>query len=169
MAIYDSGVLRGTAINNLVPVAMQVNGTTGEVYAADGNSYAVYTYSAAGLAQKGNTATNGTYTASGTDDLQVAGGRTYTDLGTVYDAEAGALLGTFYVSGSTTAQGPTVADTALGRVFILDNPQGPYSGYTQIQAFNISDFNPSSSTVIPVGVSAGVIQRKRIAPHPLGK
>jgi uncharacterized repeat protein (TIGR01451 family) len=155
MAIYDSGVLRGTVINNLVPLAMQVNGTTGEVYAADGNSYAVYTYSAAGLTPKGNPATNGTYTASGNDDLQVAGGRTYTDLGTVYDAEAGALLGTFYVSGSTTAQGPIVADTALGRVFILDNPQGPYSGYTQIQAFNISDFNPSSSSVIPVGVSTG--------------
>ena len=138
-----------------MPVALQVNGTTSEVYAAANNSYAVYTYSAAGLTQKGTTATNGNYTTSGIDDLQVTGGRTYTDIGTVYDAEAGALLGTFYVAGSTIAQGPTVADTTLGRAFILDNPQGyVYSnGYTQIQTFNTSDFNPSSTSVIPVGVS----------------
>ena len=155
IAIYDSGTPRGTAVTNFVPVALQVNGTTSEVYAAANNSYAVYTYSAAGLTQKGTTATNGNYTTYGIDDLQVTGGRTYTDIGTVYDAEAGALLGTFYVTGSTVAQGPTVADTTLGRVFILDNPQGyVYSnGYTQIQTFNISDFNPSSTSVIPVGVS----------------
>ncbi len=155
IAIYDSGVLRGTAVNNFAPSAIQVNGGTGEVYAASGNSYAVYTYSTAGLAQKGTTANNGTYTNYGNDDLQVAGGRTYTDLGTVYDAEAGALLGTLYVSGSTVAQGPTMADTTLGRVFMLDNPQGyVFSyGYNQIQAFNISDFNSSSTSVIPVGVA----------------
>ena len=155
IAIYDSGTLRGTAVTNFVPAALQVNGTTSEVYAAANNGYAVYTYSAAGLTQKGTTATNGTYTTYGIDDLQVTGGRTYTDLGTVYDAEAGALLGTLYVTGSTVAQGPTVADTTLGRIFILDNPQGyVYSyGYNQIQAFNISDFNPSSTSVIPVGVT----------------
>jgi uncharacterized repeat protein (TIGR01451 family) len=136
-------------------VAIQVNETTGEVYAANYNSYAAYTYSATGLTQKGTTASNGTYATSGIDDLQVSDGRAYTDLGRVYDAEAGALLGTFYVSGSTVAQGPTVVDTTLGRVFILDNPQSYYSGgYTQIQAFNTSDFNASSTGVIPVGVSS---------------
>lgn len=157
IAIYDSGVLRGTAINNFVPTALQVSGSNSEVYAASSNSYAVYTYSAAGLVQKGNIANNGTYASYGVDDLQVAGGRTYTDLGTVYDAEAGALLGTFYASGTAPAQGPTVADTGLGRVFVLDNPQGYIyaSGYTQIQAFNISDFNPSSSNVVPISVSTG--------------
>lgn len=155
IGIYDSGVLRGTAIQNFVPAALQVNGTNSEVYAANSNSYAVYTYSAGGLTQKGTTVTSGTYTPYNVDDLQVAGGRTYTDMGGVYDAEAGALLGTFYVTGSTVAQGPTVADTTLGRVFMLDNPQGyVYSyGYSQIQAFNISDFNPSSTSVIPVGVA----------------
>ena len=155
IAIYDSGVLRGTAVTNFAPTAMQVNGTTGEVYAASNNAYAVFTYSAGGLTQKGTTATNGTYSTYGVDDLQVAGGRTYTDLGTVYDAEAGALLGTFYVTGSVVAQGPTVADTNLGKVFMLDNPQGyVYSyGYSQIQAFNISDFNASSTSIVPIGVS----------------
>jgi hypothetical protein len=159
IVIYDSGVPRGTTITNFVPTAMQVSGATGEVYGAGGNGYAVFTYSAAGLTQKGTTATNGTYSAYGIDDLQVAGGRAYTDVGTVYDAEAGALLGTFYVTGSTVATGPTAADTTLGRVFILDNPQGYVQsyGYTQIQAFNISDFNPSSTSVIPVGVSTGNI------------
>lgn len=154
IAIYDSGVVRGTGIQNFVPAALQVNGSNSEVYAAANSSYAVYTYSAAGLAQKGTTVTTGNYTSYyNVDDLQVTGGRTYTDMGGVYDAEAGALLGTFYVTGSTAAQGPTVADTTLGRAFILDNPQGYiYSGYTQIQAFNTADFNPSSTSVIPVGV-----------------
>ena len=79
----------------------------------------------------------------------------------------------FYVAGSTVAQGPTVADTTLGRVFILDNPQGyVYSyGYTQIQTFNISDFNPlfnqrhscrcQHEHKLP-------IQRKCLAPHAMG-
>jgi trimeric autotransporter adhesin len=156
IAIYDSGVVRGTTITNFIPGSVRVNSSTSEVYAANYNSYAVYKYSAGGLTQPSTTVSNGTYSLYGTDDLQIAGGRAYTDLGTVYDAEAGALLGTFYATGSTAAQGPTVADTTLGRVFILNNPQGyAYSyGYSQIQSFNISDFNPSTASVIPVGVDS---------------
>jgi hypothetical protein len=150
IGIYDSGVLRGTGGSNTAD-ALQANGTTGEIYAAGSGVYAVYTYSASGLTLKG-TASNGSYGSYNSDDLQVAGGRAYTDYGKVYDAEAGALLGTFYASGTVTAQGPTVADTTLGLAFILDSTQQYSGNYTQIQSFNLSTFTPASSAVIPVSI-----------------
>jgi hypothetical protein len=153
LAIYDSGTVRGTGAN-VTAYALQTDATRGEIYAGQSGSYSVYTYSASGLTQKA-TASNGTYVTSSDDDMQVAGGRTYTDMGTVYDAEGGTLLGTFYAAGTTVAQGPTVADTTLGRVFILDNPQGNSGiyGYSQIQSFNTADFTAASSAAIPVSVS----------------
>jgi hypothetical protein len=152
IGIYDSGVLRGTGGTNTAD-ALQVNGATGEIYAAGYGVYAVYTYSANGLTLKGS-ASNGNYGSYASDDLQVAGGRAYTDFGTVYDAEAGALLGTFYASGSVAAQGPTVADTTLGLAFVLDSPQQYSQSYTQIQSFNLSTFTPASSSTIPVSIAA---------------
>jgi len=153
LAIFDNGVMRTATSSSFEPLALQVNGTNSEIYAATSGTYAVYTYSASGLTLK-STATNGSYAGYFSDDLQVTGGRTYTDLGTVYDAEAGALLGTFYASGTIAAQGPTTADTTLGRVFILDNPQGYASvnGYNEIQAFDLNTFNLLANNTIPVGV-----------------
>lgn len=153
LAIYDSGVLRGakTTSQTGAAYALQVDGSRNEIYAAAGNSYLVYTYSASGLTQKVS-ANNGTYASYQADDLQVANGRTYTDFGQVYDAEAGALLGTFYSTGTTVANGPTVADTTLGKVFILDSPT--FNGSLQIQSFSTTDYT-AFSKVIPVNVSAG--------------
>ena len=73
--------------------------------------------------------------------MQIASGRLYTDFGKVYDAESGALLGTFYSSGTNTASGPTFADATLGRAFILDSLTTYSSSYNQIQVFNTSNFN----------------------------
>lgn len=154
LAIFDNGVMRSATVDNFSATALAVNGSANEIYAANSNGYAVFTYSASGLVQKGTTANNGTYANYGIDDLQVTGGRAYSDNGTVYDAEAGALLGTFYSASTTRAQGPVVADTALGRAFILDNSQGfSFSGYNQIQVFNINTFNLQSSNTIPVAVN----------------
>jgi trimeric autotransporter adhesin len=155
LGIYDSGVLRGTA-TSFSAYSLAVNTTTSEVYAAGSGSYAVYTIAAGGLVQKG-TASNGNYGSYSNDDLTVAGGRAYTDYGTVYDAESGALLGTFYATGTTAAQGPVAVDTTLGTAFILDNPQGYASsyGYSQIQTFNTSTYTNASASVIPVSVSSG--------------
>jgi len=151
LAIYDSGVLRGSAVS-FTASALQSNGTTSEVYAAGYSEYGVFTYSPTGLALRG-TASNGSYASYSGGDLQVIGGRTYTDFGTVYDAEAGALLGTFYLNGTTAAQGPTVADTTLGLVFILDESQSySYGSYNQIQSFSLSTYTSASSSVIPVSV-----------------
>jgi trimeric autotransporter adhesin len=153
LAIFDNGVMRTSSINDFTASALQVNGTRNEIYAANSGSYAVYTYSSSGLALKGAVVNNGTYAGSGTDDLQVAGGRVYTDFGAVYDSEAGALLGTFYSDATTKAQGPTAADTTLGRVFILDGSLGSPSayGYNQIQAFDPNTFNLRAGNTVPIG------------------
>jgi hypothetical protein len=153
LAIYDSGVIRGSNPTNYqtnTTYALQVNSAKGEIYAAGQGSYTVYTYSASGLTQM-STASNGNYANYGNDDLQVTGERTYTDYGTVYDAEAGALLGTFYAAGTNPAGGPTVADTTLGKAFILDSSQNSYGNYDQIQIFNTSDFT-SAGAAIPVSI-----------------
>jgi hypothetical protein len=153
LGIYDSGVLRGTGAS-FSAYALQSSVATNEIYAAGNGSYAVFTISSSGLVQKG-TASNGSYAGYSSDDLQVTGGRTYTDFGTVYDAEAGALLGTFYSGGTNVASGPVTADTALGLAFIIDNPQGNASiyGYSQIQVFNTATFTSAPGSIL-VGLAS---------------
>ncbi|WP_263366365.1 beta strand repeat-containing protein [Edaphobacter bradus] len=158
IAIFDNGVRRGPApTNNYLynsGYALQVDGTKSEIYVAANSDYYVYTYNSTGITLK-TTATTGTYAAAyGIDDLQATGGRIYADSGHAYDVESGALLGTFYASGTTPASGPIVADTALGKAFVLDYSSLGY-GYNQIQTFNSSDYTSASSSVIPVnGVSS---------------
>ena len=61
------------------------------------------------------------------------------------NASTGALLGTFYSSGNTTASGPIVSDSALGRAFVgVTN----YTNAGQVFSFDESTFNQLSS--IPV-------------------
>jgi hypothetical protein len=155
IGIYDNGVFRGTPSAtynyNSGYTALQSDGSRSEIYAAESNTYAVYTYSASGLTQTA-TASNGTYTNYTSSDLQITGSRAYTDVGKVYDSESGALLGTFYQSGTNVAVGATTADTTLGKAFVLDDAT-QYGGISQIQIFNLSDFNPTSSSVIPITVA----------------
>jgi uncharacterized repeat protein (TIGR01451 family) len=94
-----------------------------------------------------SSASAGTYDSNYYDEIQIAGSALYTDFGTAYDPEAGALLGTFYSSGSTVAGGPVFTDTTLGKVFILDS--ATTSTY-QIQVFNPSTYALVSSSTIPV-------------------
>jgi trimeric autotransporter adhesin len=155
IGIYDNGVFRGTPSTTYnidsAYSALQADGSRREIYAAVGSTYAVYTYSASGLTQK-TTANNGTYTNYSPADLQITGSRAYTDVGKVYDSESGSLLGTFYQSGTIVAGGATTADTTLGTAFVLDSAT-QYGSINQIQIFNLSDFNPTSSSVIPISVA----------------
>lgn len=158
LAIYDGGVLRGSATTRTYTSganALAVDGTRNEIYAALISNYTVYTYNSAGLTLKG-TASNGAYASQSNDDLQVVGGSLYSDNGKVYDAEAGALLGTFYSAGTTPATGPTVADTSLGLSFVLDaGVQYSYT-YSQIQAFQTADYTTSTATLPVYGLSGSV-------------
>jgi hypothetical protein len=157
LAIYDSGVLRGSATtasyNTNYAYALLVNGSKSEIYAG-GGTYDTYTYSSTGLTLKAASTTSATYASATFDEMQIANGVLYTDTGEAFDPESGSLLGTFYSSGTTLAAGPTVADSTLGKLFVLDDSvQYSYGSYNQIQVFNTSNYTSASSTVIPVSVS----------------
>jgi hypothetical protein len=158
LAIYDSGVLRGTTTTSNSyneSYSLLADGTRGEIYSGSPNAYYTYTYSASGLTLKASS-TAGMYASySPNDEMQIAAGRLYTDFGGVYDAEAGSLLGTLYVTGTTPATGSTTVDASLGKAFVLDSSSGNYGTYNQIQTFNTADFTSASSSVIPVNVPSG--------------
>ena len=160
--IYDSGVPRGTISNaSLGSVnVLLVNGTLGEIYASNNASYSIYSYNTSGLTLKNSI----TYMPPGpysSTELQLLSGTIYTDFGEAYNAETGSLLGTFYNSayynGAYPASGPSFADAALGKIFYLDTGSNSLSLYQQIQAFNLSNYNPSSTQVIPITVVSPTI------------
>ncbi len=151
LAIYDSGVLRGSAVSlagnyYYGAYALQVDGTRNEIYAGSSGAYYTLTYSATGLVNKAS-ATGGSYASSSFDEMQIASGSLYTDFGKIYDPESGALLGTIYSSGTTVSGGTTTADLSLGKIFVLASN---YSYTSQIQIFNTSNYNLTTASVIPV-------------------
>jgi trimeric autotransporter adhesin len=156
VAIFDSGVQRGTAPSSSVAggaYALLANGAKSEIYAA-GGSYQTYTYNASGLTPLATGPSGFDYATATNDQIQIADGLLYTDFGQAFDAESGDLLGTFYSSGTTVAEGPTVADTTLGLAFILDNSLGEaYESDNQVQTFNLSNYT-STGNAIPIGVPA---------------
>lgn len=168
IAIFDSGILRGTAVNSTVNgifYALAVNGAKSEIYAG-GGGYETYTYNASGLTPLASGPSGFTYANYSSNEMQIAGGMLYTDFGQAFDAESGALLGTFYLTGTTAAQGPTFADTTLGLVFTLDSPSGAnYGSYNQIQTFNLSNYTSTGTAVIPVGVPASTSGASSYASH----
>jgi hypothetical protein len=156
-AIYDGGVLRGaisSASLGSVSVLL-VNGTLGEIYAINLGSYSVYTYNASGLTLKSSITSlpPGPYSSV---EMQLLSGTLYTDFGQAFNSETGALLGTFYNSayynGAYPASGPSYADAALGKIFYLDTGSNTSYLYQQIQAFNLSDYSPSNTQIIPITV-----------------
>jgi hypothetical protein len=152
-AIYDNGVMRGSGISGYAIGsidALQVDGTRSEIYAGSQSGYATYTYNSSGLTLLATGATTSEYATSSNDEMQIADGLLYTDFGTVYDAESGALMGTFYNSGTTPATGTTYADATLGKAFVLDSSSSPYSAANQIQVFNTSNYTLESISTIPI-------------------
>ncbi len=157
VAIFDSGVLRGSATSSTINgifYSLLADGTKSEIYAG-GSSYQTYTYNASGLTPLASGPSGFTYASYSSNEMQIAGGKLYTDYGQVFDAESGDLLGTFYQSGASAAQGPAVADTTLGLAFILDrSSSNPYGNYNQIQLFHLSDYTTDGAATIPVNVPA---------------
>ena len=168
VAIFDSGVLRGTATNSTVNgifYALLTNGARSEIYAGGGN-YQTYTYSSSGLTPLATSPSGFTYASYSSNEIQIAGGNLYTDYGQAFDAESGALLGTFYVAGTTPAQGPAFADTTLGLAFILDSSaSNVYVSYNQIQTFNLSNYT-STGNAIPVSVPTSSVSTGPVSSGP---
>jgi trimeric autotransporter adhesin len=154
LAIFDNGVMRGSGISGYAvgtTDAFQVDGARSEIYAGSQSGYATYTYNSSGLTLLATGATTSEYASSSNDEMQVADGLLYTDFGTVYDAESGALVGTLYNSGTTPAAGTTYADATLSEAFVLDASSTLYgSAANQIQVFNTSNYTQESTSVIPV-------------------
>ncbi len=154
LGIFDNGVLRGALSNGKAylsgSLVLQVDGTRNEIYGAAAQSYVVWTYNSAGLTVK--TSASVPYLSNSSDQrIQVLNGKTYTDTGTVIDAEAGTPVGTLASNSAVTS---IAADGALGRVFALDAP-GSFASYpTQIQLFNTADLSSASTSVIPVNLVA---------------
>jgi trimeric autotransporter adhesin len=158
LAIYDSGVIRGQAIQATIytynPWALVVDGTRSEIYAGGSagtpypTNYDTYTYDASGLTLKTAGPPNLSYASQNNNEMQIANGRLYTDFGQVDDPESGTVLGTFYSSGTAAAQGSTTVDTTLGLAFVLEGYYG--SSQFQLQSFNLSDFTPTAS--IPIAI-----------------
>jgi uncharacterized repeat protein (TIGR01451 family) len=157
LGIYDSGVPRSDFIDLSTIAslpAIVVSPTKSEVYATGYDSgYQVLRYNASGLQQlAGNSGTNNFSATAGTA-VQVDNGIAYLDSGVALNAETGALLGTFYSSGTTAATGPIVSDSHLGKLFILENV---ISASALIQAFDESNYTPVSSGSLQVnGAVAG--------------
>jgi len=155
LVIYDSGAARANTVDlstlSSLP-AIFVSPTKAEVYATSFYSgYQVLSYNSSGLQNlAGNTGTENFSAVYGTA-VQVDNGVAYLDSGVALNAETGALLGTFYSSGTTVATGPMVSDSSLGKLFILENTSSyGSSAAASIQAFNESDFTPSSSSTLQV-------------------
>jgi trimeric autotransporter adhesin len=155
LEIYDSGVPRTNhvALSTISSLpAIFVSPTKAEVYATSYESgYQVLSYNSNGLQSlAGNTGTDNFSAPYGTA-VQVDNGVAYLDSGLALNAETGALLGTFYSSGTTVATGPIVSDSKLGKLFILENANSnstPTSA--MIQAFNESNFTPIPSGTLQV-------------------
>jgi len=158
LAIYDSGVARGSVISFQTyapfPYALIVDGTKQEIYGpgdVDAGDYITYSYSGAGITTKSSTSSSLLYAAPNYDEAQLAGGRLYTDYGQVDDPESGALLGTFYSGGTAVAQGSVAVDTTLGKAFLVDN-YSPGDGTAQVQAFDTTTFNATPDSPLAVSV-----------------
>ena len=108
LAIFDAGVMRPNSASNTIydneVLFIQVDGSKSEVYAGGPSSYNTYTYDRSGLTAKASLSNLGT-TSYSQDEMQLISGKLFTDLGRVYDAEAGALLASLYSGGQTLARG----------------------------------------------------------------
>jgi len=166
LTIYDGGVARPNSITPnfaTFPWALLVDGSNHEIYgpgdALDNRSYNIYSYDANGVTQKYSTSSStNRYASNNNDDVQIVGNTLYTDYGQGVDRETGALLGTFYSSGTTVAQGAITVDTSLGKAFILEgsgNAWGtpsPGNFSAVLGAFNTADYSATSDTPIAVSI-----------------
>jgi trimeric autotransporter adhesin len=144
IAIFDNGVIRGTASQsniNGIFYALLADGSRSEIYAG-GGTYNTFMYNASGLTPLANGPGGFIYATPSSDEMQIAGGRLYTDFGQVFDSESGSLLGTFYITGTTAATGATTVDTTLGKAFVVANSQygGGSFSTSQINIFRLADF-----------------------------
>ncbi len=142
ITIYDSGVARSKVATSYGNAFIAFDSTGGKLYTMGGSySYAILTIDATGVSASAPINISGY-----TNGLRYDNGRVYLSNGTTLNADTGALIATFYLSGSQVATGPVTPDSANGKVFILTSN---YGSNAQVMAFNSNTFVSAGS----IGVS----------------
>jgi trimeric autotransporter adhesin len=140
VTIFDSGVARINTPTNIGEGPLSFGSSASDLYVGS-STVQHLTVSPTGI-----TAATTLYTSSSSvSALQYDNGQLYLSSGAVVNSSTGALLGTFYSSASTPANGPVVSDSTLGRAFI---GQSSFGNSGQVLAFDESSFNLTGS--IPV-------------------
>ena len=142
VAIFDSGVARTTTPTNVGEGPLSFGSPASNLYVA-GSTIQDLTVGPTGI-----TAATTLYTSSNSSSvstLQYDNGQLYLSTGAVVNASTGTLLGTFYSTATSPANGPVVSDSTLGRAFIGESL--PFSNGA-VLSFDESSFNLIGS--IPV-------------------
>jgi trimeric autotransporter adhesin len=138
--IFDSGVARPNPSSGVGYGPISFGSSASTLYMA-GTSVDQLTVNSSGISAATSLSTSSGQISS----MQYDSGQLYLSTGGVLNASTGALLGTFYSTAPTAANGPVVSDSALGRAFI--SVASPYAT-GEVLAFDESNFNLIGS--IPV-------------------
>ncbi len=147
VTIYDSGVARPESSTVVGEGPLSFGPSSSILYQLNNGTIYQLNVGSTGITNATSLATVSNYLFN----IQYDMGQIYVSNGQVLNASTGALQGTFYMSGTTAADGPVVSDSAPGRAFIADytdNWSGP------ILAYNEADYSLTGS--IPVnGIGTG--------------
>jgi uncharacterized repeat protein (TIGR01451 family) len=148
LAVYDSGVARprtepvpsGTFLGTNA-IAFDSTGT--RLYQV-GQGFGYASVDSTGITQV--TQLNANLLTYNLNDLRIDSGLAYLPLGITLDASTGNQTGEFLVAQNQPAYGPIIPDSAIGKVFILANPN--FSSGIQINVYDKLTLNLQGS--IPV-------------------
>ncbi len=133
VTIYDSGVARaGSSTVGSGPLSFGSSAST--LYLLASSALDALTVGSTGITNSSQIGSS-TYGGNG---IQYDNGALYLSTGQVVDASTGALKGTFYSTGTTPANGPTVSDSTLGRAFVA---VASFSGTNAVYVFDETSFS----------------------------
>ena len=133
VTIYDSGVARTNSSSGVSYGPLSFGTSASTLYMA-GPSIEQLTVNATGI----SAATALTSSPGQLNSIQYDNGQLYLSTGGVLNASTGALLGTFYSTAPTPANGPVVSDSTLEKAFI---GVSSFSQNSEVLAFDESNFN----------------------------
>jgi hypothetical protein len=171
LGIFDSGVLRGSTVNVPSVYGLQVDATRSELYVGGYSNVQTYNYNSSGLTlRSAGNYNSSSITSQSFNEMQLSGGKIFTDFGHVYDSESGGLLGSL-MNGTSTVSGPTFFDSPLSQIYVLTNASAYYfSGYSQVNLYNPSDYSNTGKSFawnIPYSVTNSSGNTVYFSPHRL--
>jgi hypothetical protein len=142
VTIFDSGVARSGSSVSVGEGPLSFGSSASTLYL--GSNYVdTLTVGSTGITRSTQLAS-----ASSVTTLQYDNGALYLSSGQVLNASTGGLNGTFYISGSTQANGPVVSDSTLGRAFVAVSS---YSSSAAVDVFDETSFTLLGSIPVSPG------------------